>query len=27
MGASYVRESEETEWGRRLSVMRCELDG
>ena len=27
MGASYVRESEETEWGRRLSVMGCELDG
>jgi GNAT superfamily N-acetyltransferase len=27
MGGSYVRESEETEWGRRLSVMGVELDG
>ena len=27
MGGRYVRESEQTEWGRRLSVMGVELDG
>ena len=27
MGGTYVRESEQTEWGRRLSVMGIELDG
>jgi GNAT superfamily N-acetyltransferase len=27
MGGTYVRESEQTEWGRTLSVMGVELDG
>ena len=27
MGGTYVRESEQTEWGRYLSVMGVELDG
>jgi hypothetical protein len=27
MGGTYVRKSEQTEWGRYLSVMGVELDG